>query len=152
MRLFTLGFALLGATAITALPSVPDTGVSFTYNAIAIHPNSTLEERTGNHGGGGGGGKDHCKKERGRNPSSCQCYSGLSCHDDKSQCECEDQGNAVFSFCNTCQGDEPKCVCQGENQSQWICASFHSLRSLSTPSPSRAPLEVEYCVLTVIRV
>ena len=115
MRFFTLAFALMSATAISAFPSSPETGVSFTFDSPSIHPNATLEERTG---GGGSGGKEHCKKERGRRPDTCGCYSGLDCHDSKSQCECGDQGNAKFEYCGSCQDDEPKCVCKGDNQSE----------------------------------
>lgn len=120
MRLITtLACALLGAAvaSASAVPSIPDTGVSFTYDAPSIHPNSTLEERTGG-GHGGGGNKDHCKKGRGRRPDSCECYSGMSCGNKVDKCECGDQKNAFFNFCSTCPNDEPKCVCHGENQSE----------------------------------
>lgn len=132
MRFFTLAFALVSATAIMAMPSTPETGVSFTFDAPSIHPNSTLEERTGGEsgGGGGGGGKDHCKKERGRRPDTCGCYSGLDCHDNTSKCECGDQGNSCFEFCGSCKNDVPKCACKGENQSKSKSAPLSSFLTL----------------------
>lgn len=124
MRLLTLAFALIGATAITAMPSVGDTAVSYSFESPVSHPNVTLEERGG---GGRGGGRDHCKKERGRRPDTCGCYDGLDCHDDRGQCECGDQGNASFDFCGSCRNDEPKCVCKGDHQSEPSTA-LYSLR------------------------
>lgn len=114
MRIFsTLLCALAAVPAIMALPSVGSIDLTSSLMARdefeAIYANSTLEARSK-------GNKDHCRKGYGRRNDDCSCYPGLGCDNKVDKCECGDQGNARFDFCSTCNNDEPKCLCTGDDQ------------------------------------